>query len=91
MRSLILAAGLGAALLAAVSARAEIAVQHPVRGPFDGAARRAAAASLPLPRLKSFACGAVPAPVVRLDMEGFYADRGRGSSVVDEAKQASYR
>lgn len=86
MRAFVLA-GFGAALLAVVPASAEVAV----RGPFDVPARRAAAVELPLPPLKPFACGAVPAPVVRLDMEGFYADRGHGSSVVDKAKMASYR
>lgn len=86
VRALVLAV-LGAALLAVAPATAQTAVQ----GPFDMVARRMAAAELPLPSLKPFVCGAVPAPVVRLDIEGFYADAGRGSSVVDATKMASYR
>jgi poly(beta-D-mannuronate) lyase len=55
--------------------------------PFDVAARR----ELRGGPLGVFSCGSPPKPVRDLRFDGFYADRGAGSSVVDDKAMQAYR
>lgn len=55
--------------------------------PFEIAARR----DLNGAPLGSFTCASPPKPVRDLRVDGFYADRGSGSSVVDREAEAGYR
>jgi len=65
-----------------------VAAAQSVQGPFDPAARHALATRLPAPKSTPSACGEPPAPVVRLAMEGFYADPS--SSIVDPGRMSAY-
>lgn len=55
--------------------------------PFDTAARR----ELRGGPLGVFSCGSPPKPVRDLRFDGYYADRGSGSSVVDQRAEKAYR
>ncbi|MGE5536994.1 MAG: alginate lyase family protein [Gemmatimonas sp.] len=81
-----MAAGLVSGLLMWDGAAVSAATVQP---PFDLNARHAVARDLPAPRAVAARCGAPPVPVVRLDMDGFYADSA--SSVVDAHRMAAYR
>lgn len=58
-----------------------------LQSPFDVAARREARGG----PLGYFSCASPPKPVRDLRFDGFYADRGSGSSVVDAKAEAAYR
>lgn len=55
--------------------------------PFDTAARREARGA----ELGFFNCASPPKPLRDLNFDGYYADRGAGSSVVDQAAEKAYR
>jgi poly(beta-D-mannuronate) lyase len=66
---------------------AQSALAADLAPPFDLAARR----DLRGAPLASFACPTPPAPVRDLRFDGYYADRGAGSSVVDQQAYKAYR
>ena len=58
-----------------------------LQSPFDVAAAREAHGA----PLGAFSCSSPPAPVRDLEFDGYYADRGAGSSVVDQQRYRAYR
>ena len=81
--------GLTSALLALVILLpgGQAASAADLQSPFDVAVRRDLRGS----PLASFTCAAAPTPVRDLRFDGYYADRGAGSSVVDETAREAYR
>lgn len=65
----------------------EIALAAGLQPPFDTPARREAR-GVPL---GFFNCASPPKPVRDLRFDGYYADRGAGSSVVDQQAEKAYR
>lgn len=70
----------------AVGVTADRGTAGPLKPPFDVAKRRAMLGT----RVEGFSCLPPPPPVRDLDFSGFYADSGRGSSVVDPGAKNAY-
>lgn len=74
-------------IIVALTLAPSLALAQALVSPFDVDARRALRGA----PAGHFACPSPPPPQRHLEMDGFYADRGSGSSVVDPQAMRAYR